>query len=154
MPGHVGTCPSREPQTSPRGGPTSKLSNQEPTQSPHHPIRSWHGALGHQSLLSPCFLPYMGARRGYKTLPHSSYLADSLCFADPLGFLAHPPLGVLPESDRPIKGPDKRSIGVALSSHGISYSWHWALFWLHYHIIRLTLKQCSLNSNLLNTWVP
>ena len=34
---------------------------------------------------------------GYKTLPHPSYLADSL------RFLAHPPLGVLPESDRPIK---------------------------------------------------
>ena len=38
MPGHVGTCPGREPQTSPRGGPTTKPSNQEPTRSPWTPI--------------------------------------------------------------------------------------------------------------------
>ena len=60
--------------------------------------------------------------QGYKTLPHTSYLADSLCFTDPPRFLAHPPPGVLPESDRPIKGPDQRSIGVALSSRGLSYN--------------------------------
>ena len=51
---------------------------------------------------SPRFFPYLGgpgldASPGYKTSPHPSYLADSLCL------LAHPPPGVLPESDRPIK---------------------------------------------------
>ena len=51
---------------------------------------------------SPRFLPYMGrpgldAGPGYKTSHHPSYLPDSLCL------LAHPPPGVLPESDRPIK---------------------------------------------------
>ena len=38
MPGHVRTCPGREPQTSPGGGPTSKPSNQELTRSPRTPI--------------------------------------------------------------------------------------------------------------------
>ena len=51
---------------------------------------------------NPRFFPYMGgpgldAGPGYKTSPHPSYLADSLCL------LAHPPPGVLPESNRPIK---------------------------------------------------
>ena len=65
---------------------------------------------------SPRFFPYMGrpglgASPGYKTSPHPSYLADSLCL------LAHPSPGVLPESDRaPNKGLHQRSLEVALSS--------------------------------------
>ena len=51
---------------------------------------------------SPRFFPYVGrpgldASPGYKTSLHPSYLADSLCL------LTHPPPGVLPKSDRPIK---------------------------------------------------
>ena len=127
--GHVGTCPGREPQTSPGGGPTTKPSNQEPTRSPRCPIRSRHRALGHQSPLSRRFLPYMGGpARTIKPFPtltdsaDSLYPADSLCFADPPRFLAYPPPGVLLESDHPIKGPDQRSIGVAPSSRGVSYT--------------------------------
>ena len=64
------------------------------------------------------FLPYMGrpgldAGPGYKTSPHPSYLADSLCF------LAHPPPGVLPESNHPIKAFINGGLEVALSSRGI-----------------------------------
>ena len=92
MPGHVGTCPGREPQTSPGGGPTTKLSNQEPTRSPWTPITA-----------EPAFSSLYGSpTRAIKSLPHPSYLADSfpppadsycpadslypadsLCFADP-----------------------------------------------------------------------
>ena len=110
-PGMSGHVPAESRRQAPEAG-----------RQPSHPIRSRHGALGHQSPLSPRFLPYMGAGPGYKTLPHPSYLADSLCFADPLRFLAHLPPGVLPESDCPIKGPDQWSIGVALSSRGVSYT--------------------------------
>ena len=126
MPGHVETCPGRG-----RCRHTPEMGRQQ-----SRTIRSRHGALGHQSPLSPRFLPYMGAlARAIKPLPHPSHLADSfsptdslypadsLCFADPPRFLAYPPPGVLPESDRPIKGPDQRSIGVAPSSRGVSYIW-------------------------------
>ena len=54
----------------------------------------------------------------------SLYSADSLRFADPPRSLASPPPGVLPESNRPIKGPVQRSIGVAPSSRGVSYKYH------------------------------
>ena len=117
-------------QTSPRDGPATKPTNQEPTRSPRRPIRNRHGALGHQSPLSLRFLPYMGALawaiKPFPTLADSAdslYPADSLCFAEPPHFLAYLPPGVLPESDRPIKGPDQRSIGVAPSSRGVSYIW-------------------------------
>ena len=122
-------------QTSPGDGPATKPTNQEPTQSPRRPIRNRHGALGHQSPLSPRFLPYMGGpARAIKPLPHPSHLADSFSPADSLypcrlPLLRRPPSlpclpapGVLPESDRPIKGPDQRSIGVAPSSRDVSYS--------------------------------
>ena len=97
-------------------------SNQELTRSPWTPITA-----------EPAFSSLYGSPSlGYKTLPHPSHLtdsadslypADSLCFADPPHFLAYPPPGVLPKSDRPIKGPDQRSIGAAPSSHGVSYIW-------------------------------
>ena len=96
-------------------------SNQELTRSPWTPITA-----------EPAFSSLYGRPSpGYKTLPHPPRLrrllfpppADSLCFADPPRFLAYPPPGVLPESDHPIKGPDQRSIGVAPSSHGVSYIW-------------------------------
>ena len=133
MPGHARACRDmsrpRVLQTSPRDGPATKPTNQEPTRSPRRPIRNRHRALGHQSPLSPRFLPYMGGpARTIKPFPtltdfaDSVYPADSLCFADPLRFLAHPPPGVLPESDRPIKGPEQRSIGGVPSSCSVSYS--------------------------------
>ena len=122
-------------QTSPGDGPATKPTNQEPTQSPRRPIRNRHRALGHQSPLSPHFLPSMGGpARTIKPFPtladsadsldpadsftpaDSLYPADSLCFADPPCSLAYPPPGVLPESDCPIKGPEQRSIGVVPSS--------------------------------------
>ena len=81
----VGTCPGREPQTSPGGGPTTKPSNQEADTEPLDTAETH------------AFFLIWEASRSYKTCPHPSYLADSLCL------LAHPPPGVLPESDRPIK---------------------------------------------------
>ena len=74
MPGHARACRDmsrqRVLQTRPGDGPATKPTNQEPTRSPRHPIRSWHGALGHQSPLSPRFLPYMGApARAIKPFP-------------------------------------------------------------------------------------
>ena len=133
MPGHAWACRDmsrqRALQTSPGDRPATKPTNQEPTRSPRRPIRNRHRALGQQSPLSPHFLPYMGGpARTIKPFPtltdfaDSVYPADSLCFADPPRFLAYPPPGVLPESDRPIKGPDQRSIGVAPSSRGVSYN--------------------------------
>ena len=99
------------------------LSNQEPTRSPWAPITT-----------EPTFSSLYGRpARAIKPLPHPSnpadslYPADSLCFADPPRFLAYPPPGVLPESDHPIKGPDQRSIGVAPSSHGVSYTFPYRL---------------------------
>ena len=97
-------------QTSPGDGPATKPTNQEPTRSPRRPIRNQHRALGHQSPLSPRFLPYMGgparAIKPFPTLTDSTDSfspadspADSLCFADPPRSLAYPPPGVLPESD-------------------------------------------------------
>ena len=57
MPGHARACwdmsRPRVLQTRPGDRPATKPTNQEPTRSPHRPIRSWHGALGHQSPLSP-----------------------------------------------------------------------------------------------------
>ena len=85
--GHVGACPGKVPQTSPGGGPTTKQSNQVPTRSPWTPTTA----------VARAFYLIWEPGPGYKTFPHPSYLADSLCF------LAHPPPGVLPESDRPIK---------------------------------------------------
>ena len=92
-------------------------SNQELTRSPWTPITA-----------EPAFSSLYGrpaqAIKPFPTLTDSAdslYPADSLCFADPPRFLAYPPPGVLPESDRPIKGPDQRSIGVAPSSRGVSY---------------------------------
>ena len=98
-------------------------SNQELTRSPWTPITA-----------EPAFSSLYGspsrAIKHFPTLSDSTdspadslYPADSLCFADPPRFLAYPPPGVLPESDRPIKGPDQRSIGVAPSSRGVSYIW-------------------------------
>ena len=83
--GHVGTCPGREPQTSPGGGPTTKPSNQEADTEPLDTAET------------RTFFLIWEPGPSYKTFPHPSYLADSLCL------LAHPPPGVLPESDRPIK---------------------------------------------------
>ena len=121
-------------QTSPGDGPATKPTNQEPTRSPRRPIRNRHGALGHQSPLSLRFLPYMGAPaqaiKPFPTLTDSADSfspadspADSLCFADPPRSLAYPPPGVLPESNRPIKGPEQRSIGVVPSSGGVAYKY-------------------------------
>ena len=101
--GHV--CPGREPQTSPGGRLTTKPSNQEADAEPLDTAETC------------AFFLIWEAGRSYKAFPHPSHLADSLCL------LAHPPPGVLPESDRPIKGPDQQSTGVALSSCGISYIW-------------------------------
>ena len=136
MPGHARACRDmsrqRVLQTRPGDGPATKPTNQEPTRSPHRPIRNRHGALGHQSPLSLRFLPYMGAlARAIKPFPtlHTSQAPQTpftpqtpFASQTPPRFLAYPPPGVLPESDRPIKGPDQRSIGVALSSRGVSYS--------------------------------
>ena len=132
MPGHVpaegaaDTPRRRAGNQADQSGADTKPSpsNQELTRSPWTPITA-----------EPAFSSLYGRPSpGYKTLPHPSpladsfspadslYLADSLCFADPPRFLAYPPPGVLPESDRPIKGPDQRSIGVAPSSRSVSYS--------------------------------
>ena len=98
-------------------------SNQELTRSPWTPITA-----------EPAFSSLYGrpaqAIKPFPTLTDSLYPADSLCFADssPPRVLAYPPPGVLPESDRPIKGPDQRSIGVAPSSRSISYSYIAILF--------------------------
>ena len=139
MPGHARACRDmsqpRVLQTRPGDGPATKPTNQEPTQSPRRPIRNRHRALGHQSPLSPRFLPYMGgparAIKPFPTLTDSTDSfspadspADSLCFADPPRSLAYPPPGVLPESDPPIKGPEQRSIGVVPSSRGVSYTFN------------------------------
>ena len=102
-------------------------SNQELTRSPWTPITA-----------EPAFSSLYGSPgRAIKPLPHPSHLADStdsffpadsftpadsLCFADPLAPLLTRPPGVLPKSDCSIKGPDQRSIGVALSSRGVSYT--------------------------------
>ena len=83
--GQVGTCPGREPQTSPGGGPTTKPSNQEADTEPLDTAET------------RTFFLIWEPGPSYKAFPHPSYLADSLCL------LAHPPAGVLPESDRPIK---------------------------------------------------
>ena len=83
--GHVGTCPGRELQTSPGGGPTTKPSNQEADTEPLDTAET------------RTFFLIWEPGPSYKTFPHPSYLADSLCL------LAHPSPGVLPESDRPIK---------------------------------------------------
>ena len=117
-------------QTSPGDGPATKPTNQEPTQSPRRPIRNRHRALGHQSPLSPRFLPYMGGpARTIKPFPTLTDSADSfhprrlpLLRRPPPSSLAYPPPGVLPESDHPIKGPDQWSIGVAPSSRSVSYN--------------------------------
>ena len=96
-------------------------SNQELTWSPWTPITA-----------EPAFSSLYGspsrAIKHFPTLSDSTdspadslYPADSLCFADPPRSLAYPPPGVLPESDRPIKGPEQRSIGVVPSSRGVSY---------------------------------
>ena len=112
-------------QTHPGDGPATKPTNQEPTRSPRRPIRNRHRALGHQSPLSPRFLPYMGGlARTIKPFPTLTDSADSLYSADSPRSLASPPPGVLPESNRPIKGPVQRSIGVAPSSRGVSYKYH------------------------------
>ena len=141
MPGHARACRDmsqpRVLQTRPGDGPATKPTNQEPTQSPCRPIRSRHGALGHQSPLSPRFLPYMGGpARAIKPLPHPSHLADSFSPADSLypcrlPLLRRPPsLPCLPapgSSARerpPIKGPEQRSIGVVPSSRGVSYTFN------------------------------
>lgn len=98
---HVEECPGKVPQMSPGGWPTTK---QAPGVDPCSLVQSGADTepLDTNRRCSPCFLPYMeepglDAGPGYKTFPHPSYLADSLCL------LAHPPPGVLPESDRPIK---------------------------------------------------
>ena len=93
-------------------------SNQELTWSPWTPITA-----------EPAFSSLYGSpARTIKPLPHPSHFADSiypadsfypadaLCFADPPRSPAYPPPGVLPESDRPIKGSERWSIGVVPSS--------------------------------------
>ena len=95
--GYAEACPGKMPQTRSGGwlnfrGPTPCSLVQSGTDT--EPLDTNH--------CSPHFVPYMGrpgldAGPGYKTSPHPSYLADSLCL------LAHPPLGVEPESYRPIK---------------------------------------------------
>ena len=94
-------------------------SNQELTRSPWTPITA-----------EPAFSSLYG-RPGpdYKTLPYPHRLRR-LPLPRRLPLLRRPPSlpclpapGVLPESDRPIKGPDQRSIGVAPSSRGVSYIW-------------------------------
>ena len=98
-------------------------SNQELTRSPWTPITA-----------EPAFSSLYGRPGpGYKTLPHPHRLRRlprprRLPLPCRLPLLCRPPLaslltpGVLPESDRPIKGPDQRCIGVAPSSCGVSYS--------------------------------
>ena len=122
MPGHAGTCPGREPQTSPGGGPTTKPSNQEPTRSPWTPITAEPAFSSLYGSPSPAIKHFPTLSDSTDSPADSLYPADSLCFADPPRSLAYPPPGVLPESDRPIKGPDQRSIGVALSSRSASYT--------------------------------
>ena len=78
--GHVGTCPGREPQTSPGGGPTTKPSNQEADTEPLDTAET------------RAFFLIWEAGRSYKTCPHPSYLADSLCL------LAHPPREFCPRA--------------------------------------------------------
>ena len=63
--GHVGTCPGREPQTSPGGGPTTKPSNQEADTEP------LDAAETH------AFFLIWEPSPSYKTCPHPSYVADS-----------------------------------------------------------------------------
>ena len=113
-------------QTSPRNGPANKPTNQELTRSLWTPITA-----------EPAFSSLYGSPaqriKPFPTLTDSAdslyptdslYSADSLRFADPPRSLASPPPGVLPESNRPIKGPVQRSIGVAPSSRGVSYKYH------------------------------
>ena len=98
-------------------------SNQELTRSPWTPITP-------EPAFSSLYGSPAGAIKPFPTLADSAdslYPADSPCFADPPRFLAYPPPGVLPESDHPIKGPDQRSIGVAPSSHGVSYTFPYRL---------------------------
>ena len=101
MPGHARACrdmpQQRALQTHPGDRPATKPTNQQPTRSPRCPIRSWHGALGHQSPLSPRFLPYMGApAQAIKPFPtpHTSQTPDSLYPEDSL--LLRRPLPLLP----------------------------------------------------------
>ena len=133
MPGHARACrdmsPRRVLQTRPQrragnqadqSGADTKPSpsNQELTRSPWTPITP-------EPAFSSLYGSPAGAIKPFPTLADSAdslYPADSPCFADPPRFLAYPPPGVLPESDRPIKGPEQRSIGVVPSSRGVSYS--------------------------------
>ena len=55
--------------------------------------------------------------------PITTEPAFSSLYGRPPCRFAYPPPGVLPESDRPIKGPEQRSIGVVPSSCGVSYSY-------------------------------
>ena len=101
--GHVGTCPGRELQTSPGGGPTTKPSNQEADTEPLDTAET------------RAFFLIWEPGHSYKTFPHPSYLADSLCL------LAHPPPGSCARERPPNKGLHQWSIEVALSSRGVSY---------------------------------
>ena len=107
-------------QTSPRNGPANKPTNQELTRSLWTPITA-----------EPAFSSLYGSPaqriKPFPTLTDSAdslYPTDSLYSADSPRSLASPPPGVLPESNRPIKGPVQRSIGVAPSSRGVSYKYH------------------------------
>ena len=99
-------------QTSPRNGPANKPTNQELTRSLWTPITA-----------EPAFSSLYGSpAQRIKPFPTLTDSADSLRFADPPRSLASPPPGVLPESNRPIKGPEQQSIGVVPSSRGVSYT--------------------------------
>ena len=96
-----------------QSGADTKLSpsNQELTWSPWTP-----------NTAEPAFSSLYGSpAQRIKPFPTLTDSADSLRFADPPRSLASPPPGVLPESNRPIKGPVQRSVGVAPSSRGVSY---------------------------------
>ena len=98
-------------------------SNQELTRSPWTPITA-----------EPAFSSLYGrSGPGYKTLPRPHRLCrlpfppqtpPQTPFASqtPPRSPAYPPPGVLPESNRPIKGPEQQSIGVVPSSRGVSYT--------------------------------
>ena len=126
---HAWACPGMSghvPAQSAADTPRRRASNQadqsgadrKPSPSNQELTRSHWTPITAEPEFSSLYGSPAGAIKPFPTLAHS------LCFADTPRFLGYPPPGVLPESDRPIKGPDQQSIGVAPSSRDVSYSYH------------------------------
>ena len=113
MSGHVGTCPGREPQTSPGGGPTTKPSNQEADTEPLDTAET------------RAFFLIWEPGPSYKAFPHPLLprrLPLSPCSPAP---------GSSARERPPNKGLHQRSIEVALSSRGVSYTQYIILSVVH-----------------------